>query len=111
MAAARARCASGIVTRRETPSAAATWATAAKASGSPPRAKWPSRTAIRSPSTPSPSIDRQGSAGRAAETGSSGSGPCMTSNAAVTSRTERPSAPTWSKLPAKSALPARDTRP
>ncbi len=35
----------------------------------------------------------------------------MTSNAAVTSRTERPSAPTWSKLPAKSALPARETRP
>ena len=39
MAAARARCASGIVTSTGDAERRATWATAAKASGSPPRAK------------------------------------------------------------------------
>ena len=63
-AAARPRAASGIVTRRSTPSAPATVATAANASAWPLRAKWSSATAIRSPSIPCPSIGVAASTGQ-----------------------------------------------
>ena len=44
-------------------------------------------------------------------TGSRASGPLMASKAAARSATDRANGPTWSKLDANSAVPARDTRP
>ncbi len=100
-----------MVTASRAPSASATVFTAERASGSPPLAKCPSATAKRIPAIPRESSRRQGSAGRRLATGSATSGPWSASNAAARSRAERASGPTWSKLPAKSAVPARETRP